>query len=171
MNVTFACPRCDQSVRTEVADSAATVVCTACNGSIAIPPGAFEAGQLKQCLVCPSTDLFVRKDFSQRLGVSIVAAGFAASCVTWYFYLPYWTYGILFATAGLDVVLYFFVPNCLNCYRCDAQYRGLADLDKHEAFNLETHERYRQQTIRLREAAIAAERSSTRKPAPQTTKS
>lgn len=161
MNVTYACPRCDQTTRADVPDGAATVTCSACRSSIAIPPGAYEHGRLRQCLVCPSTDLFVRKDFSQRLGVSIVVAGFAASCVTWYLYLPYWTYGILFATAAVDVVLYFLVPNCLNCYRCNAQYRGLPDLDSYDAFNLETHERYRQQEIRLREAAAETPRRQT----------
>lgn len=153
MNVTYACPRCDQAVRTDVADGAREIVCPACRVPITIPAGAFEAGHVNQCLVCPSTDLFVRKDFSQRLGVGIVTLGFAASCVTYFFHMIYWTYAILFATAAVDVVLYFLVPNCLNCYRCDAQYRGLAGLDEHEAFNLETHERYRQQAIRLREAA------------------
>jgi len=166
MNVTYACPRCDQAVRTDVADGAHAVVCPACQGSVAIPKGAVEDGKLNQCLVCPSTDLFVRKDFSQRLGVTIVTLGFAASCVTWYLHEIYWTYGILFATAGLDIVLYFLVPNCLNCYRCDAQYRGLPHLDEHEAFNLETHERYRQQTIRLREAAAGAKPTSHAHPTP-----
>jgi DNA-directed RNA polymerase subunit RPC12/RpoP len=158
MTVTYACPRCDQTVRADVPSGATLVGCEACRSSISIPAGAYENGKLNQCLVCPSTDLFVRKDFSQRLGVSIVVAGFAASCVTWYLYMPYWTYGILFATAAVDVVLYFLVPNCLNCYRCNAQYRGLPDLDSYEAFNLETHERYRQQEIRLREATAEASR-------------
>lgn len=165
MSVTYTCPRCDQAVRAEVSDAAPVVACPECRSSIAIPEGAYEQGKLHQCLVCPSTDLFVRKDFSQRLGVSIVVAGFAASCVTWYLYLPYWTYGILFATAAIDVVLYFLVPNCLNCYRCNAQYRGLPDLDSYEAFNLETHERYRQQEIRLREAAGETIRRQTSTPA------
>jgi DNA-directed RNA polymerase subunit RPC12/RpoP len=160
MNVAFACPRCQHSVRVEVPEGAAAVVCPECRGEMVVPPGAYHDGRLEQCLVCPSTELFIRKDFSQRVGVSIVVLGFVVSCVTWYFYLPYWTFGVLFATALIDVALYFAVPNCLNCYRCDAQYRGLGGLDNHEQFNLETHERYRQQEIRLREAAAAAQRQS-----------
>jgi predicted RNA-binding Zn-ribbon protein involved in translation (DUF1610 family) len=158
MNVAFACPRCQESVRVEVPEGAASFACPACNGELTVPPGAYHDGRLEQCLVCPSTDLFIRKDFSQRVGVSIVILGFAISCVTWYLRLPYWTFGVLFATALVDLTLYFLVPNCLNCYRCDAQYRGLSGLDNHEHFNLETHERYRQQEIRLREAAASAAR-------------
>jgi hypothetical protein len=86
------------------------------------------------------------------VGVTIVVCGFALSCITWNYYLTFWTFAVLFATAAIDVVLWFVVPNCLNCYRCDAQYRGLKGLEKHDGFNLETHERYRQQAIRLRQA-------------------
>jgi hypothetical protein len=157
MNVAFACPRCTQSVRVEVPEGAASIRCPACAGDLVLPEGAYRNGEVTACLVCPSTELFVRKDFPQRLGVAIVVTGFAISCITWYFYLPYWTFGALFATAAIDVVLWFLVPNCLNCYRCDAQYRGLKGLEKHAGFDLETHERYRQQAIRLREAERTAQ--------------
>ncbi len=66
------------------------------------------------------------------------------------------TYAILFATAAVDFVLYFFTGNALQCYRCQAEYRGVEGLEKHEPFNLETHERYRQQAARLAQAPGAA---------------
>jgi monovalent cation:H+ antiporter-2, CPA2 family len=34
-------------------------------------------GRLTRCIVCPSVDLFVRKDFPQRVGVGLVAIGLA----------------------------------------------------------------------------------------------
>jgi len=101
-------------------------------------------------VVCPSKELYVRKDFSQKAGVTIVVLGFVLSSIAWYYRQPMLTYGILFATALIDVVLYVTVGNLLQCYRCHAQYRGLEKLDSHEPFNLETHERYRQQELRLR---------------------
>ena len=33
---------------------------------------------------------------------------------------------------------------CLSCYRCGARYRGPGVTQRHEAFNLETHEKHRQ---------------------------
>ena len=152
MNVAFACPRCSQSVRVEVPAGAASILCPDCRGELVFPADAYRNGEVTQCLVCPSTELFVRKDFPQRVGVAIVVAGFAISCITWGYYLTYWTFGVLFATAAIDIVLWFLVPNCLNCYRCDAQYRGLKGLDKHAGFDLETHEKHRQQLARLAEA-------------------
>lgn len=106
-------------------------------------------GELCRCLVCPSTDLFVRKDFPQRLGVGIVVLGITASCIAWGFHLLILTFAILFATALIDVVLYLIVPDALMCYRCGAQYRLAGGMARHGAFNLETHERYRQQAARM----------------------
>lgn len=152
MNVAFACPRCDHSVRVDVSEGADIVACPDCRGELVVPEHAYEHGELHRCLVCPSTDLFVRKDFPQRVGVTIVVLGIGASCITWGYGYSNATFAVLFATALVDFVLWFFVPNCLNCYRCDAQYRGLKGLEKHDGFNLETHERYRQQAIRLKQA-------------------
>jgi ribosomal protein S27E len=150
MNVSFVCPKCDQPCRVEFDDSTAAIPCVHCGRSVAPPQGAAQKDKIQACLLCPSQELFVRKDFSQQLGITIIAIGFLASGVTWYFHLPIATYGILFATAMIDVALYFFVGNVLECYRCHAHYRDLAGLEDHGAFNLETHERHRQQLIRLK---------------------
>jgi hypothetical protein len=112
------------------------------------PSTAIEDGTIKECVVCRSNDLFVRKDFPQRLGVLIVVIGFAASSVAWYFHLIVLTYAILFATAGIDVLLYLLMGEALVCYRCGAHYRNVGNLGEHAAFNLETHERYRQAAAR-----------------------
>jgi hypothetical protein len=100
-------------------------------------------------LVCPSVDLFVRKDFPQRLGVALVVVGIVASSIAWGFGRPLETFAILFATALADVVLYLVVPDALMCYRCGAEYRSVPGQERHGAFNLETHERHRQQVARM----------------------
>ena len=151
MNVTFTCPHCQSTSRSAVEPAAAELVCGACGQAIAMPAGAIDREQLHRCLICPSTDLFVRKDFPQRLGVWIVTLGIIGSCVAWGYYERWLTYAILFATALADVVLYAVVPNALMCYRCGAQYHGAPDLEPHSPFDLEIHERYRQQKARLEE--------------------
>jgi hypothetical protein len=95
----------------------------------------------------------MRKDFSQSLGVAIVVCGAVVSSIFWAYRMPFWTYGVLFATALIDVVLYVTVSNVLQCYRCQAQYRGVPGLENHGGFDLETHEKHRQQRIRLAEQA------------------
>ncbi len=149
MNATFCCPRCDQAVRLEVAPDAREIECTHCHQAIRVPADAFDGDTLTRCLVCPSTDLFVRKDFPQRLGVGLVVVGIVGSSIAWGYGLPLWTFAILFATALADVVLYAIVPDALMCYRCQAQYRSVPGQERHGAFNLETHERHRQQVARM----------------------
>ena len=151
MNVNFACPRCDQSARVDVAIDAAVFACPNCDAQIEVPDGAVEGERLQRCLVCPSKDLFVRKDFPQRLGVGLVVVGLVGSTIAWGYRMPEIAYAFLFGTALLDLALYMLVGNALVCYRCNAHYRFLEGIDRYAPFDLETHERYRQQAARLAE--------------------
>ena len=151
MNITYHCPNCDATARASFDESVTTVVCPVCGHAIQTPPKAVVGNAVERCLVCPSKELFVRKNFPQRLGVAIVVLGFAISCVTWYFRLVIPTFAVLFATAAIDVLLYLFMGNALQCYRCQAHYSGVEGLDQHSPFDLEVHERHRQEKIRLKQ--------------------
>ena len=152
MNVAFTCPKCQRSAKVEFDSGAKEIACPQCGYALDIPAGAVVDGHVHRCLVCPSSELFVRKDFSQRLVLLILFVGLGASCITWYFHMRYATLAILGGTALLDAVLYMFVGNLLECYRCQAGYRGVTGLDRYAPFDLEVHERHRQQLARLRDA-------------------
>lgn len=149
MNFTYHCPQCQTAVRSELSADSAQIMCPHCGLAIDIPAGALADGQVSRCLVCPSVDLFVRKDFPQRLGVTLVVLGFVGSSIAWAYYQVIWTFAILFFTALVDFVLYVVMGESLTCYRCGAQYRGAEQMEAHGPFNLETHERYRQMAARL----------------------
>lgn len=150
MNVTYHCPECHSTVRSAIGAGAQRIECPACRQPIELPPEAISVGQLNRCLVCPSTELYARKDFPQRLGVALVIFGFVASSIAWANYQVLWSFAILFGTALIDLILYLVMGESLTCYRCHAQYRGFENIEVHGGFNLETHERYRQQAARLR---------------------
>ncbi len=155
MNIVFRCPSCDQTNQVEFGTETNQIACPNCQRTW--PTGStIENEKLVRCLVCPSTELFIRKDFSQSLGIAIVVTGIVVSSIFWAYHMPYWTYAVLFTTALIDVVLYFAVGNVLQCYRCQAQYRGISGLENHSGFDLETHEKHRQQKIRLAEQQQAA---------------
>ncbi len=170
MRITLACPACDATATHDRVESLRTLACPRCAAVLEVPADAIAwvgpdgavapagAGRirLRRCLVCPSTELFARKDFPQRLGVGIVVAGFAASCVTWAWRMLVPTFAILFATALLDVILYLLMPECLTCYRCGSRYGGDGVADDVGGFDLETHEKHRQQQARARQIAAAA---------------
>jgi DNA-directed RNA polymerase subunit RPC12/RpoP len=149
VNVTYACPSCDSGVRLPFDGETSELACPYCHDRVAIPADAVEGMRIRRCLTCPSTDLFVRKDFPQRLGVALVAVGIIGSSIAWYHMDVYWTFGILFATALIDVLLYALVGDALMCYRCQTQYRGVEEMDSHGGFDLETHEKYRQLAARI----------------------
>ncbi len=160
MNVTFACSHCETAARVEIEEEAQSLACPHCKANFAVPRDGLADGRLSRCLVCTSRDVFLRKDFPQRLGVLIVVLGFLASSVTWAYSRPIWTFAILFATALVDVVLYLVMPNAVMCYHCGALYRGLPHSDTYMGFDLETHERHRQQKIRLGQHANVAARGT-----------
>jgi len=169
MRIAYACPACSATVTHDRVEAARTLDCPHCGAELPVPadaiawsvPGGVPArpgegrARLTRCLVCPSHELFARKDFPQRLGVGIVVAGLAGSCITWGMRLLVPTFAILFATALIDVVLYLLMPECLTCYRCNARYRGDGVTDDHAGFDLETHEKHRQGLARARELAAA----------------
>jgi DNA-directed RNA polymerase subunit RPC12/RpoP len=149
VNVTYACPTCLANLESDFAVDTGSLACPRCGSVLTVPEDAVAGTRVQRCLVCPSTDLFVRKDFPQYLGVSIVAVGIVGSSIAWYYTNILWTFGILFLTALADLLLYTLVGDALMCYRCHAQYRGVDEMDSHGAFDLETHERYRQMAARL----------------------
>jgi DNA-directed RNA polymerase subunit RPC12/RpoP len=127
-----------------------TLDCSHCHQRVAVPADAIEGQQIRRCLVCPSRDLYARKDFPQRLGVALVIIGFVGSSIAWANYHVLWTFAILFATALVDLLLYIVMGESLTCYRCSAQYRGFEEIERHGGFELETHERYRQMAARMK---------------------
>lgn len=151
MNVTYRCPHCQKTVRAAFTAASNHIACPRCAQQIQVPQGAIAGERVERCLVCPSTDLFARKDFPQQLGVALVLIGFVASSIAWAYYQVFWTFAILFSTALVDLVLYLVMGESLTCYRCHAQYRGTKDIERHGAFDLETHERYRQMAARMKE--------------------
>ncbi len=153
MRITYACPACDTTVTLDAIESLPRLACPACQAAVDVPADGIAPGpppKLRRCLVCPSTELFARKDFPQRLGLWIVVAGLAASCIAWAWRELVLTFAILFGTALVDVVLYLFMPDCLSCYRCGARYRGEGITGSFGGFDLETHEKHRQQLARMR---------------------
>ncbi|MCA9178448.1 MAG: hypothetical protein KDB14_28505 [Planctomycetales bacterium] len=168
ITLTYLCPHCDQATRIEIVPPAratdsrgatTSVKCTHCNTEQTLKADVWDGEHLTECLLCPSTELYVRKDFSQRVGVTIIVVGFVLSSIAQFMHQGVWAIGILLGTAAFDAMLYYVTGNALHCYRCHCELRGLQGLDEHDPFNLEVHERHRQQEIRLKQAERQAART------------
>jgi hypothetical protein len=157
MNVTFRCTKCGHSNRVEVSGAVRQISCSKCAETVDVPHHAFGDGEVgdgevRRCILCPSRELFVRKDFPRSLGILIIGVGIVASTVTWAMYRPIITFAILGATALLDLVVYGLVGEVLECYRCRSEYRGVK-MARHTAFEMTTYEAHRQHAARLAQHA------------------
>ena len=148
VKVCYNCPSCESTQILEIDRGTRFLDCPHCACRVATPDEAIEKGVVHKCLACGSGELFLRKDFPQRLGVGIVVLGVIFSSIAWYDHRVLMTYGILFLTALLDLVLFVTMGTVLECYRCHAQYRGSREDGEYDPFDLEVHERHRQEAIR-----------------------
>jgi hypothetical protein len=151
MELTFACPNCGVIGHVAPVEAAPVVTCSACAHAHAMHPEAFEPDGIRACGWCATEDLYIQKDFPQGLGLFIVIVGFAISTVFWYYENPLPAYGVLLASALLDMFLYYRVSNVTICYRCLGQYRGVGSNPggRFQPFELAIGERYRQERLRI----------------------
>ena len=99
---------------------------------------------LTACPNCGCRDLFIRKDFPQKLGLAIVVVAavtfLALAARPHTFHLGVYA---LLAAVVIDAALYFFVPKITTCYRCRADFRGVPLNREHHTFELAKAEKYR----------------------------
>jgi hypothetical protein len=162
MELTYGCSSCGAIGRIADIESATTASCAGCGQPRTLFKGAVIDGQLAACPLCATEDLYRQKDFPRALGLAIVIAGFVVSTVFWAYYMPVAATATLLATAALDLVLYYLVPDLTICYRCLSQCRGAGSNpgDRFAPFDLAIGERYRQERIRveqLRQAGASAD--------------
>jgi hypothetical protein len=154
MELTYECPQCEAVGRVDRVEDAVTATCARCQAVRELSTSAIAAdSSLIACPWCSTEDLYIQKDFPHGLGLAVVVAGFAVSTVFWYFYLPVLAFAVLLATAAMDVLLYYFVPDVTICDRCLSQIRGpgSAPEGRFQPFDLEVGERYRQERLRVEE--------------------
>jgi hypothetical protein len=133
------CPHCHRRVDLGVAGDGKEVRCPACRNEILVQLGDlfYERGAIDRCLLCAGRHLYRQKDFNQRAGCAILAAGAIVGLILSWRFSILWLWGVLLAAAGLDALLYALVPEVVICYKCKAHYRGMAPHPAIEPFDLE----------------------------------
>ncbi|MDR3638750.1 MAG: hypothetical protein P4L84_33395 [Isosphaeraceae bacterium] len=151
MELTFECPGCRAVNNVRGVESSPAVKCRSCAREHALRGSAWNAEGIVACPWCATEDLYLQKDFPQGLGLFIVLVGFGISTVFWYYENPVPAYLVLLASALIDLVLYYRVPDVTICYRCLCQFRGPGSnpLGRFHPFDLAVGERYRQERIRI----------------------
>lgn len=117
------CPRCGESVTLNVSDGLA-------------------AGRVESCPACRGSEFFIRKDFPQRLGLLMVIVFGVVASIFYYFQNIVATFITLGSLVAVDALIYLFVGRVTVCYRCRAEFRGVAYNPDHGGFDLATSEKY-----------------------------
>jgi hypothetical protein len=94
-----------------------------------------------RCAICGGEEMFVRKDFPQRLGVLIVVV-FGLISIFCYRFNVVLSWAVLAAAVVVDLLIYFLIGRVTTCYACRAEYRRCQPNPAHEGFDLATSEKY-----------------------------
>lgn len=102
-----------------------------------------DRGFLRRCPVCGCRELFVRKDFSQPVGLLIVALAAITAAILFFLRAFYTAIAALFGVAIVDAAIYLLVGKCLVCYRCRSEFRNTTIGKDHAWWDLSIGEKYR----------------------------
>jgi hypothetical protein len=146
----FDCLACGQT--RDLADvGSGTASPCACGEQSPPNQAAIDGGRLLRCPLCGTDDMYVQKDFPERVGVAIVVTGVVLATIAWARYSWFGTFGVLFGAFAIDWILFHTRKDVTVCYRCLAQFRDAVENPAHRAFDLGVGERYRQERIRKEE--------------------
>ncbi len=132
--IAFRCPACGGEARASLDGRGR---CDACGAGSELRPSASVRDEriVDVCPACQGKQLYVQRDFNQRVGLAIVLAGAAFAPFTRY-------YASLIVAALVDAALYALLPEITVCYRCQAHFRGFRRNPGHQAFDLHVAEQY-----------------------------
>lgn len=120
------------------------VTCDHCGAAraLSIDAGLANDARVTRCPACDGVEFFVRRDFPQRLGLAIVMAAGLASCVLFATQRVTAAWGVLAGAVVVDAALAIVTGKVTVCYRCRAEFRGVAYNADHAGFDLATSEKY-----------------------------
>jgi hypothetical protein len=126
MQILAKCPKCDAGLPVRADDAPATITCGGCGREIplTITDDVRADRRVDRCPVCDGAELYVRKDFDPKLGLTVVMIGALISGVFYWFGRDIVAYSILASAALIDLVVYGRLKDVTVCYRCHSEFRG-----------------------------------------------
>ncbi len=130
------CPKCLKPNEGDApGDGAGPWKCSGCGEIQPAHPEAFAPeGHLNLCPICGCPDIYRQRDFNRNVGLVIIGLGAVLAPFTHYLSLP------LFA--GIDFLIYYFVPDVVVCYHCQGSLRGYPGMDEVPLFDMNISDKY-----------------------------
>lgn len=146
MQVRFNCPTegCVALIELEPLEGCGgSIRCPRCRREhkVALSDAVVRDGRVDRCPLCGCRELFIRRDFPQKLGLLIVVGAALLSLLTYKGNILV-SWGVLGAAVGVDLIIYMLVGTVTACYACRAEFRKVAPNPEHEGFDLARSEKY-----------------------------
>lgn len=126
MHVTLYCPSCSAALPVAAADAPERIRCGRCGRELGLDwtPAVRRDEAVDRCPLCRGTEVYGRKDFNPRTGLTVVIAGALISAAFYWYGQDLVAYGILAGAALIDLMVYQWLGEVTVCYRCHAEFRG-----------------------------------------------
>ncbi|MFQ5589979.1 MAG: hypothetical protein ACE5HE_02340 [Phycisphaerae bacterium] len=146
MQIRFHCPAdgCVAIVELEpIEECGRSITCPRCNAEhpVSVTQSIRTEQMVDRCVVCGGTELFVRKDFPQRLGLGVVIV-FGVAAIYFFRSSVLIAWAILASAVLVDLIIYAVIDRVTTCYACRAEYRKCVINPAHAGFELSTFEKY-----------------------------
>ncbi len=144
LEILYYCPTCGRANKIAPPIHDPEPPCRSCGSTLRLEAsGAAEPGRaILRCAVCGDTHFYVRKDFNQTVGCTVVGIGAV---------LVPWTYGLSLAVCALlDYLFYLSLPMITVCYVCASRYRGIPLNPEHSRYELMTAQTYEARSLNWR---------------------
>jgi hypothetical protein len=142
LEATYYCPDCLTSRRFSEGEAGA-FACGQCGARFSADfEGVLGPGGVAICAFCRSRAFFLQKDFDQRLGCLFMGLSLAAALLVGWKLGWFWFTPALLASVVVDWIVAARIKPVTICYRCDAEYRGMAVNASHRGYDPHIAERY-----------------------------
>jgi len=139
MQIIAKCPKCDAGLPVSASEAPAAITCGRCGREIALTysEALCADSAVDRCPVCQGADVYIRKDFDPKVGLTVVIIGALISGAFYWYGRDLIAYSILAGAALIDLVVYGRLKDLTVCYRCHSEFRG-AYAKSAAAFDLHT---------------------------------
>lgn len=143
MTVHFTCKNCGSGIHVYPEVSANRVQCDVCQHEQEVLFNQNHSESiLKDCPGCGRQDFYSQKDFNRKLGVIIfVIAAIISTIMLWVGLGPQWYLSTFVVLYAVDFFLFRRLNQIAICYKCEAIFRDVKNINKIPGFNHEMHDR------------------------------
>ena len=143
MTAQFTCKNCGSGIHVYPALDAGLIHCDVCQHEQAVNFNASHVeGVLKECPGCERQDFYSQKDFNRKLGVIFfVIAALISTIMLWKGMGPEWYLSTFIVLYGVDFFLFRRLNQIAICYKCNAIFRDVKNINEIHGFDHEMYDR------------------------------